>query len=99
MRRSRRNPTRLSDPSRVPSGQKTLNPKLERASETDKANWNGFCEIESEPVSAWFTLVKPLWLPHWQQAFFNVMLQDFGVKGVKIQEVISLDEELLAFIP
>ncbi|KAL8832410.1 MAG: hypothetical protein Q9191_000282 [Dirinaria sp. TL-2023a] len=27
------------------------------------------------------------------------MLHDFGVKGVKIQEVISLDEELLAFIP
>ncbi|ODM18330.1 hypothetical protein SI65_06201 [Aspergillus cristatus] len=42
--------------------------------------WNGFCEIESEP------------------AFFNVMLREFGVKGVKVQEVVSLEEELLAFL-
>lgn len=81
MRRSRRNPAQLSDASQASWREKTLNAQLERASETDKANWNGFCEIESEP------------------AFFNVMLHDFGVKGVKIQEVISLDEKLLAFIP
>ena len=99
MKRSRRNPTRLSDASKATSGQKALNAQLERASDADKANWNGFCEIESEPVSVWLILVKPLWLPDWQQAFFNVMLHDFGVKGVKIQEIISLDDELLAFIP
>ncbi|KAI5301373.1 hypothetical protein KEM55_007275 [Ascosphaera atra] len=46
----------------------------------ERAAWNGFCEIESEP------------------AFFNVMLRDFGVKGVKVQEVISLDEEMLQFL-
>ncbi|SLM40168.1 ubiquitin carboxyl-terminal hydrolase [Lasallia pustulata] len=51
------------------------------ATEDDKKNWNGFCEIESEP------------------AFFNVMLKNFGVKGVKVQEVVSLDEELLAYVP
>ena len=33
------------------------------------------------------------------QAFFNVMLKNFGVKGVKVQEVVSLDEELLSCIP
>ena len=27
------------------------------------------------------------------------MLRDFGVKGVKVQEVVSLDDELLAFLP
>lgn len=33
------------------------------------------------------------------QAFFNVMLRDFGVRGVKVQEVVSLDEEVLASLP
>lgn len=32
------------------------------------------------------------------QALFNVMLREFGVKGVKVQEVISLDEEMMAFL-
>lgn len=26
------------------------------------------------------------------------MLREFGVKGVKIQEVVSLDEEMMAFL-
>ncbi|KAI9680777.1 MAG: hypothetical protein M1817_004217 [Caeruleum heppii] len=32
-------------------------------------------------------------------AFFNVMLRDFGVQGVKVQEVVSLDESLLDMLP
>lgn len=32
-------------------------------------------------------------------AFFNVILQDLGVKDVKIQEVFSLDEGSLSFLP
>ena len=32
------------------------------------------------------------------QALFNVMLKDFGVKGAKVQEIVSLDEEMMAFI-
>jgi ubiquitin carboxyl-terminal hydrolase L5 len=32
------------------------------------------------------------------KAFFNVMLRDFGVKGVKVQEVVSLDDEMLEFL-
>ncbi|PWY65955.1 ubiquitin carboxyl-terminal hydrolase [Aspergillus sclerotioniger CBS 115572] len=31
-----------------------------------------------------------------EPAIFNVMLREFGVKGVKVQEVISLDEEIMA---
>ncbi|KAJ5397231.1 hypothetical protein N7509_005344 [Penicillium cosmopolitanum] len=33
-----------------------------------------------------------------EPALFNVMLREFGVKGVKVQEVVSLDEELMAFL-
>lgn len=33
------------------------------------------------------------------QAFFNVMLKEIGVRGVKIQEVVSLDEDMMAFLP
>ena len=32
------------------------------------------------------------------QALFNVMLREFGVKGVKVQEVVSLEEEMMAFL-
>ncbi|KAL8894011.1 MAG: hypothetical protein Q9207_008558 [Kuettlingeria erythrocarpa] len=32
-------------------------------------------------------------------AFFNVMLRDFGVDGVRVQEVISLDQDMLACLP
>ncbi|KAI9373227.1 ubiquitin carboxyl-terminal hydrolase [Aspergillus egyptiacus] len=31
-----------------------------------------------------------------EPALFNVMLREFGVAGVKVQEVVSLDDELLA---
>lgn len=34
----------------------------------------------------------------YSQALFNVMLREFGVKGVKVQEVVSLDEEMMAFL-
>jgi hypothetical protein len=33
------------------------------------------------------------------QAFFNVMLREFGVEGVKVQEVVSLDEEMIDLLP
>ncbi|KAL8760590.1 MAG: hypothetical protein Q9184_003232 [Pyrenodesmia sp. 2 TL-2023] len=32
-------------------------------------------------------------------AFFNVMLRDFGVEGVRVQEVVSLDQDMLACLP
>ncbi|KAL8837371.1 MAG: hypothetical protein Q9170_002542 [Blastenia crenularia] len=31
-------------------------------------------------------------------AFFNVMLRDFGVKDVRVQEVVSLDPDMLGFL-
>lgn len=73
---------------------------LAPATNRDKQNWKGFCEIESEPVSAW---QRNPHLPYEVltnfQAFFNVMLKDFGVRGVKVQEVVSLDDEILTFLP
>ena len=33
------------------------------------------------------------------QAFFNTMLCRFGVEGVKVQEIVSLDSEMLALLP
>ncbi|KAI9743281.1 MAG: hypothetical protein M1818_003127 [Claussenomyces sp. TS43310] len=32
-------------------------------------------------------------------AFFNVMLRDFGISGIKVHEIFSLDEEMVAFLP
>ena len=43
---------------------------------------------------------KAQWMPKVNmQALFNVMLKRFGVDGVKVQEVVSLDEEMLSFLP
>ena len=33
------------------------------------------------------------------KAFFNVMLKEMGVRGVKVQEVYGLDDEMLAILP
>jgi hypothetical protein len=32
-------------------------------------------------------------------ALFNVMLREFGVEGVKVQEVVSLDKEIMDLLP
>ncbi|MCJ1468707.1 hypothetical protein MMC07_007337 [Pseudocyphellaria aurata] len=34
-----------------------------------------------------------------EPAFFNIILKNFGVTGVKVQEVVSLDEEILRHLP
>ncbi|KAI9785865.1 MAG: hypothetical protein M1816_008192 [Peltula sp. TS41687] len=64
------------------------NDPLSAATRQDQLTWKGYCEIESEPVSYPFCY-----------AFFNVMLKEFGVKGVKTMEVFSFDDESLAEIP
>lgn len=73
------------------------------ASTMDKTTWNGFCEIESEPVGFNFIICHVCFSSRsatliLSKALFNVMLREFGVKGVKVQEVVSLDEELMAFL-
>ncbi|MCJ1279538.1 hypothetical protein MMC21_007362 [Puttea exsequens] len=34
-----------------------------------------------------------------EPAFFNLMLKRFGVRGVKVREIISLDDAILSFLP
>lgn len=33
------------------------------------------------------------------QALFNVMLREMGVRGLKVQELYSIDDDMLAFLP
>jgi hypothetical protein len=33
------------------------------------------------------------------QALFNVMLREFGVEGIKVQEVVSLEDGMMALLP
>lgn len=74
------------------------NDPLLPATAKDRHEWKGFCEIESEPVD---TSIRDnsLKLLMKCKAYFNTMLRDFGVKGVKVQEVVSLDQQFLAFLP
>ena len=34
-----------------------------------------------------------------EKAFFNVMLREFGVEGVRVREVLALDDEFLESLP
>ena len=79
-------------------------PSSAPATTDDKKNWNGFCEIESEPVSdqgvtALSTILRFMWLSLQSKAFFNVILKELGVRGVKVQEVVSLEPEMLELLP
>ncbi|KAH0543991.1 hypothetical protein FGG08_001758 [Glutinoglossum americanum] len=76
-----------------------MDPPFLAAKAEDRLNWAGWCEIESEPVSQFFiALIQAgkLGIAHGLQALFSVMLREFGVKGVKVQEVFTMDEEVLA---
>ncbi|KAF2667048.1 cysteine proteinase [Microthyrium microscopicum] len=65
----------------LPSQQVSFEAPYAPASLEEKSNWQGFCEIESDP------------------AIFNNLLRGLGVKGAKLQEIYSLDEDQLAFLP
>lgn len=95
----RRRLARLSDVSDAPitSSSSPSNP----ATIDDERSWNGFCEVESDPVSTLFSkiLYSSYQFLTFFLAFFNVMLKSFGVVGVKVQEVVSLDEEILNDLP
>lgn len=88
-----------SEESSLVSAPETLPPVKKMT--VDKRDWNGFVEVESEPVRTLLPNEIKAWLLDliYFQSFFNVMLRDFGVSGVKVQEVISLDEESLNCLP
>ncbi|KGO37344.1 Peptidase C12, ubiquitin carboxyl-terminal hydrolase 1 [Penicillium expansum] len=69
--------------------------RVKRRRLTDPEDLNDICQPASR-------LEKDSWNGFCEiesePALFNVMLREFGVKGVKIQEVVSLDEEMMAFL-
>lgn len=63
----------------------------------ERAAWKGWVEMESEPASA--TSLHLLKHADHPKAFFNVILRDIGVQGIKVQDLLSLDEEMTAHLP
>lgn len=64
----------------------------------DRNTWPGWVEMESEPVRLILWTCNCNLLTRYQ-ALFNVMLREMGVKGVKIQELYSIDDDMLAILP
>lgn len=70
----------------------------------DAKTWPGFVEMESNPVSC-----TPKCSPRWRlqnapqltrlQAFFNQILGQSGIKGIKIQELYETGPDMVAFLP
>ena len=90
----------VSDTAALPNDSLLTPPHSAQTPIDDSSSWNGFCEVESEPVS---TLPKQTCFSHLAltsfTAFFNVMLKNFGVSGVKVQEIVSLEKEILSDLP
>ena len=63
----------------------------------NKRDWKGFCEIESDPVSqqvrGYYTILI------FSKALFTSLLRKFGVQGIKVQEIVSFDDEVLCGLP
>ncbi|KAI7151198.1 hypothetical protein D0869_01320 [Hortaea werneckii] len=56
---------------------------------------NGDASLAPPDRSTW-----PGWVEmESEPAFFNVMLREMGVQGIKVQEIYELDENMLAFLP
>ncbi len=59
----------------------------------DKTTWQGWAEIENDPVCQYLQvpayLIRPF--PNLRQIIFNVMLREWGVRGIQVNEVVPLD--------
>lgn len=64
----------------------------------DRSTWPGWVEMESEPVHRKAHHNQRLELTL-LQAFFNVMLREMGVREVKVLDVFSVEEDMLAALP
>lgn len=77
-----------------------LREALEPISQEELQDWEGWCEVESEPVRVFeHSLERTSASDHMLQAFFNAMLREMGVRDVKVQEVFSVDEDYVATLP
>lgn len=68
--------------------------------------WEGWIEIESDPVSdvpkgqQFFRLAVSAFANQaTSQAFFDIILRELGIKDVKAQELFTLDDDSLAMLP
>ncbi|KAK9441301.1 ubiquitin carboxyl-terminal hydrolase [Metarhizium brunneum] len=61
--------------------------------------WEGWIELESEPVRVCKITQRPPSSSLPLQAFFNIILRDLGVKHVKTQELFTIDQASLDALP
>jgi ubiquitin carboxyl-terminal hydrolase L5 len=97
LRRKREDP-KEPDPNPMEAAMKPL-------TDEERRSWPGWVELESEPVSTERAPFLSFFIYLNEesdgncQTLFNYILREYGVKDVKIQEVFSLDDESLNFLP
>jgi len=67
--------------------------------ENEQSEWPSWIELESDPVSPPVYHRPSLQQLTALQAFFTAILGLLGVKGARIEEVLSVDEDTLATLP
>jgi Ubiquitin carboxyl-terminal hydrolase, family 1 len=55
----------------------------------DKSTWKGWAEIENDPVRCILSVQAAF--SNSPQLIFNVMLREWGVRGIRVNEVVPLD--------
>lgn len=114
MSQSRRNPKRKANnaaAAKVDLPDHLLEEALAPLTAQEIEEWEGWVELESEPVSDYCCkcarvdynettrrLIDPALTLRFQ-AFFNFIISDLGVKDVKAQEIFSIDPESLDMLP
>ncbi|KJK84183.1 hypothetical protein H634G_00546 [Metarhizium anisopliae BRIP 53293] len=102
MDRPRRNPKRKAleniDAPDVPHHQ-LLEKACSPLTSQEIEEWEGWIELESEPVRVCKITQRPPSPSLLLQAFFNIILRDLGVKHVKTQELFTIDQASLDALP
>jgi ubiquitin carboxyl-terminal hydrolase L5 len=96
---TRRNPKRRAAPEHFNIPDNLLEASLGPWKENEQAEWASWTELESDPVRFTPTFRPPRRALMTRQAFFTAILGLLGVKGARIEEVLSVDEESLAALP
>ncbi len=95
---ARRNPKRKAAPEIFDVPDDLLEASLGPWKENEQAEWPSWIELESDPVgSLSFRCSKTA--TDLRQAFFTAIIGLLGVKGARIEEVLSVDEDSLATLP
>ncbi len=80
----------------APSGPNTdtsMQASPEATRTPDKTTWQGWAEIENDPVCHYLQVLDYLFrpFPYLRQIIFNVMLREWGVRGIQVNEVVPID--------